>query len=182
MKRACSGLLVALAVAMLADTADAQCRRHDGCRRQARSHAGSYYGGLPFSIEGRLDAGIPVGDDSEDLDVGLGWGVNAAFELTPTFAIYGGYSRFDFEIEDTDVEVEEEGWEVGGRVGGFGGGVVDPYIQFGALFHDDETGFEVGLGGDYGVGSNLAVTPMVRYRNIDEFQYVTAGLGLKIRL
>ena len=164
MKRLFTGLLVALGVALGADHAAAQ-------------------GTLPLSLGVRIDAGIPVGDDSEGIETGFGWGVEAAFDLTPTFAIYGGYSQFTFGIEDFDEDVSEDGFEIGGRVMlGTGGAVWTPYGQFGAVFHEGETGFEVGLGADYPVGNALSLTPMVRLRSIDDLQYVTVGVGLSFRL
>ena len=183
MKKACTGLLVALAISFAADGADAQGRSRDRSHRDRDPRSWYNHRGLPLAFEARLDAGIPVGDESDGLDAGLGWGLTGALELTPTFSVYAGYSRFDFELEDTDVDVQDDGLDVGARVSvGTGGGFWNPYVQFGALFHDDETGFEAGLGGDYSVGSNLAVTPLVRYRNIDDFQYVSLGMGLNIRL
>ena len=63
---------------------------------------------------------------------------------------------------------------------GTGGGIYNPYFQLGALFQDDETGLEAGLGGFYPVGQNLSLTPMVRYRTIDDLDYVTIGVGLNL--
>lgn len=164
MKKAVTGLLVALAVAAGAGRAAAQ-------------------GTLPLSVGVRIDAGIPVGDAGDTFETGFGWGVEAALDLTPTFAIYGGYSQFQFDVDDLDVEVEENGFDLGGRVLlGTGAAVWTPYAQFGALFHEDEVGFEVGLGADYPVGNALSLTPMVRYRSIEDFDYVTIGVGLNFRL
>jgi len=164
MKKTITGLLVALAVAAGAGHAAAQ-------------------GTLPLSIGVRIDAGIPVGDASDALETGFGFGVEAAFDLTPTFAIYGGFSQFQFDIEDSDVEVEENGFDLGGRVLlGTGAGVATPYAQFGVLFHEDEVGFEAGLGADYPVGNSLSLMPMVRYRSIEDLDYVSVGVGLSFRL
>ena len=158
MKKTITGLLVALSVAAGAGHAAAQ-------------------GTLPLSIGVRSDAGIPVGD------AGFGFGVEAAWDLTPNFAIYGGFSQFQFDIDDIDAEVEENGFDLGGRVLlGTGAGVATPYAQFGVLFHEDEVGFEAGLGADYPVGNSLSLTPMVRYRSIEDLDYVTVGVGLSFRL
>jgi opacity protein-like surface antigen len=141
---------------------------------------------LPLSVELRLDAGIPTGDAADVVDTGVGFGLRASLDLAPTFAIYGGYSQFSFDHDDDVVlgggEVELEGFELGGRVGlGTGGGVASPYAMLGALFHEDQTGLEAGLGADYAVSYNLSVTPEVRYRTIDDFNYISLGLGARFR-
>lgn len=190
MKKVCAGLLLALTLLSAADL-DAQ-RRHGGRdrdrdhdrdrgRRHVRVESHRSHDGIPLAVEARFDAAIPVGNADDDLDTGLGWGVTGLLDLAPAFAIYVGYSSFQFEIEDSEDEVEDDGLDVGGRVSlGTGGGAWRPYAQFGALFHDGETGFEAGLGGDYGVG-RLSVTPLVRYRNVDELDYLTLGMGLNLR-
>lgn len=137
---------------------------------------------LPISVEGRLDLGIPVGDGSDGFEPGVGFGVTGAVQLTPLFALYGGYSRFEFEFEGVEAERETDGGELGGRVTlGTGGGILNPYFQIGALFHDDDTGLEAGLGGFYPVGPNLSITPMARYRTVGSLDYVTVGVGLNLR-
>jgi hypothetical protein len=137
---------------------------------------------IPISVEGRLDLGVPVGDAADVLEPGVGFGITGAFQLTPLFGLYGGWSSFEFDVDDLDDEITSDGFELGGRVTlGTGGGIYNPYFQIGALFQDDETGIEAGLGGFYPVGQNLSLTPMVRYRNIDELDYVTVGVGLNLR-
>ncbi|HEU4883301.1 MAG TPA: outer membrane beta-barrel protein [Longimicrobium sp.] len=99
---------------------------------------------IPLAVEVRLDAGIPVDDSGDLFDSGVGFGVRASLDLAPTFAIYGGYSQFNFELDDElvgDGEVEVSGFELGGRVGvGSGHGSASPYFLLGALFHEDDTG------------------------------------------
>ncbi len=137
---------------------------------------------LPISVEGRLDVGVPVGDSGDLLEPGVGFGITGALQLTPLFAIYGGYSKFSFDIDDSDVDVETDGGELGGRVTlGTGGGIYNPFFQFGALFHNEDTGLEAGLGGFYPVGQNLSLMPMVRYRTVNDLDYVTVGVGLNLR-
>lgn len=139
---------------------------------------------LPLSFEGRIDAGIPVGESGNVYKTGVGFGVNAQLHLTPQFAAYGGYSRFEFDAEGLlgDQEVREDGWNAGGKVFfGSGLGVSNPYLQLGALFRDDETGIEAGGGWEAWVGGSLAVTPQVVYRKIDDLEYVAAGVGARIR-
>ena len=136
-------------------------------------------------MEVRLDAGIPVEDTGDVYDTGVGFGVRASLDVAPTFAIYGGYSQFNLEVDEDilpDAELETGGFELGGRVGvGSGGGAASPYFLLGALFHDNETGIEAGLGADYPVSWQLSVTPEVRYRKVDELSYLTLGMGARFR-
>lgn len=139
---------------------------------------------VPLSLEVRLDAGIPVQDADDLLDAGVGFGIRAMLDVAPTFALYGGYSRFEFEVDDDfgDGDVEEGGFELGGRLGlGHGHGSAQPYFLLGALFHDDDTGLEAGIGADYPVSWNVSVTPEVRYRTIDDVDYLTLGMGARFR-
>lgn len=137
---------------------------------------------VPLAVELRLDAGIPVQDTDESLDAAVGFGVRASLDLARTFAIYAGYSRFEFDLDDDfgEGEVERGGFELGGRLGlGYGYASAMPYVLLGALFHDDDTGLEAGLGADYPVSWNLSVTPEVRYRTIDDIDYLTLGMGAR---
>jgi opacity protein-like surface antigen len=140
---------------------------------------------IPLAFEVRLDAGIPVDDSGDLYETGVGFGVRASLDVAPTFAIYGGYSQFTFELDDElvgDDENEVSGFELGGRVGvGSGHGSGSPYVLLGALFHEDETGIEAGLGADYAVSWQVSVTPEVRYRKVDELTYLTLGLGARFR-
>jgi opacity protein-like surface antigen len=139
---------------------------------------------IPLSFEARLDAGIPTGDAGEVFNTGVGFGLRASLDLAPTFAIYGGYSRFSFDVDDNglgDDHVTTDGFEVGGRIGlGTGAAVATPYAMLGALFQDGETGLEAGLGADYPVSYNLSVTPEARSRTINDFNYITLGIGARV--
>lgn len=140
---------------------------------------------IPLSFEVRLDAGIPVDETGELYEPGVGFGVRASLDLAPTFALYGGYSRFSFELDDDlvdDPENEVSGFELGGRLGvGSGHGSSSPYILLGALFHEDQEGLEAGIGADYAVSWQVSVTPEVRYRKIGEFTYLAMGMGARFR-
>lgn len=139
---------------------------------------------VPLSFEVRLDAGVPIQDTDEVLDAGVGFGVRALLELAPAFAVYGGYSRVEFDVDDDlgSGDVEEDGFELGGRVGlGYGHGAAQPYFLLGALFHDDDTGLEAGIGADYPVSWNVSVTPEVRYRTVNDLDYLTLGMGARFR-
>jgi hypothetical protein len=141
---------------------------------------------IPVAIELRLDAGIPVQETGELYDVGPGFGVRASLDVAPTFALYGGYSQFNLEVDEDilpDGELELSGFELGGRVGigSGGGGAGSPYFLLGALFQDDDTGIEAGIGVDYPVSWQVSVTPEVRYRKMDDLDYITIGMGARFR-
>jgi opacity protein-like surface antigen len=138
---------------------------------------------LPISAEVRLDAGIPVGSSRDVLDTGVGFAGNLGINLTPRFQLYGGYSSQQLSLKGTNGHVTDDGFDVGGKAFvGTGGGVTNPYLQFAALFHNGNTGFEGGVGMQYGLGGNLALNPSVRYRSIEGLHYVAAGVGLEVRL
>jgi hypothetical protein len=163
MKRAMVGVLVLLGAAVAALPAAAQ-------------------GTLPVSVEGRLDAGLPVGNFHDTFTTGLGWGLQADFDVTPSFAVYGGYSRFDLPVKgDSEVKAKDDGADIGARLTlGSGAGAWTPFLQFGVLLHD-ETGFEAGLGADYPVAMGISITPVARYRKQGDAQYVALGVGLRLR-
>ena len=164
-KNVLAGLLAALA--LTAATAD---------RAEAQS--------LPLSVEARLDAGFPLGDFGDVANTGVGFGIGAAFDLSPRFAVYGEYSKFSFDTEiSDDIDIEDDGWAVGGKAYlGTGGGIYNPFVQVGALFRDGDTGLEAGLGANYPLGNNLSLVPSARYRTIDGDAYVTVGLGASLHL
>ena len=47
--------------------------------------------------------------------------------------------------------------------------------------HNGDTGFEAGLGAEYGVSPAVTLTPLARYRKIGDIQYVGLGIGLSLR-
>lgn len=137
---------------------------------------------LPLSVEARLDAGLPVGDAGDVLDTGFGWGVQGNLGLTPNVGLYVGYSRFEFDIDGPiGGDVTSDGWEVGGRFSLGSNFAFRPFAQVGAVFHE-ETGVEVGLGAIYPIAPTVSITPMVRYRSIDDLDYVTLGAGVRLAL
>lgn len=163
MKRMIAGLLAGVALAAGAGGARAQ-------------------GTLPITVQARLDAGLPLGDFKDATKAGLGWGVDVGYDVSPAFSLYAGYSTFDFDLRSSSVTVRDDGFDVGGRLlMGTGGGVVTTYAQFGALFHNGETGFEVGLGAEYPVSPAVSLLPLARYRKIEDSQYVGLGIGLSFR-
>jgi hypothetical protein len=164
MKNAYAGLLAALGLLATAPAVRAQTL-------------------LPITAEVRLDAGIPTGDARHSLDTGVGFAGNVGLNLTPRFQVYGGYSRQKFSLKNTSGHVTDDGFDLGGKAFlGSGGGVTNPYVQFGALFHNGETGLEGGLGWQYGLGGALSLNPSVRYRSIEGLHYVAAGIGVEVHL
>ncbi|MDB4951969.1 MAG: hypothetical protein JWM27_4618 [Gemmatimonadetes bacterium] len=138
---------------------------------------------IPLSAEVRLDAGIPTGGSRQDFDTGVGFAGNLGLTLTPRFQVYGGYSTQRFNNKIGGGHGTDEGFDVGGKAFvGTGGGVTNTYVQFGALFHHGSTGLEGGLGWQYGLGSGLSLNPSVRYRSIEGLHYVTAGVGVELKL
>jgi hypothetical protein len=163
MQRAIVGVLAAAALAGGAGRAAAQ-------------------GNLPVSVEVRLDAGLPVGNFKDATKAGLGWGVSGIVDVAPTLGLYVGYSSFDFDIKDSTLRLRDDGVDVGARLLlGTGGGVLTTFAQFGALFHNGDTGFEAGLGTQYPVSTAVTLTPLARYRKIGDAQYVGLGIGLNLR-
>ena len=137
-----------------------------------------------LAVEVRLDAGIPVDDTGEIYDAGVGFGLRGSLDVAPTFAVYGGYSQFDLQVDENllpDADLEVSGWEVGGRVGIGHGAAASPYFLLGALFYNDDTGIEAGVGAEYPVSWSLALTPEVRYRNVGDLTYLTLGMGARFR-
>src|SRR3712207_5560528 len=53
-----------------------------------------------LAAEVRLDAGIPVEDTGEIYEAGVGFGLRGSLDIAPTFAVYGGYSQFNLEVEE----------------------------------------------------------------------------------
>lgn len=136
-----------------------------------------------LTVEARLDAGVPVGEADDTFDAGVGFGLRASLALAPTFAVYGGWSRFEFDADEAlDGDDESEAFELGGRLDLAGGGHTSPYFLLGALFQDDEdTGIEAGIGADHAVSWNLSVTPEVRYRRTERIDYLSLGMGARFR-
>ncbi|HET6765712.1 MAG TPA: outer membrane beta-barrel protein [Longimicrobiaceae bacterium] len=164
MKNAYAGILAALGLLAAAPAAHAQVL-------------------LPVTAEVRLDAGIPTGDARHTLDTGVGFAGSLGLMLTPRFQVYGGYSRQQFGIKGAGGHATDDGFDLGGKAYlGSGGGVANPYVQFGALFHNGDTGLEGGVGWQYGLGGALALTPSVRYRSIEGLHYVSAGVGVEIHM
>jgi opacity protein-like surface antigen len=176
---------MAVAIALTAGQADAQM-------------------GIPLSVEGRLDYAVPVGDFDDAVDEGTSWGAGVSFAVSPGIAVYGTYSQTRFEIEDSDIDVSDDGFSVGLTAGlPVMGGGISPWLGAGVLIHtlevdgenegiDQDVGFEVGGGLAIPLAPNIRLTPGIGYRQygVDvgtllgeaefDVQYFTAGVGLNL--
>jgi len=158
---------------------------------------------LPISVEVRADAAIPTGDFADAVDAAPSFGANVALGLARGFAVYGGYSRTAFELQDLDTNMVDQGFSAGVTLGipatRLG---VQPYIGAGVLIHelevedgpefDSDLGFEVGAGVALPIASNVRLSPGVGYRRYStqfpigptsvetDVEYFTAGVGLNI--
>jgi opacity protein-like surface antigen len=158
---------------------------------------------LPLSVEVRADAAIPTGDFADAVNAAPSFGVNAALGLARGFAVYGGYSRTQFKLEDSDIDLVDQGFSAGVTLGIPAARLgVQPYIGAGVLIHDLEVedgpdldsdlGFEVGAGVALPIAPNVRLTPGVGYRRYStqfpigpaaietDVEYFTAGVGLNI--
>lgn len=161
--------------------------------------------GTPLLVEGRVFAGFPTGDFGRESDVqtGLGFGVEAAYNFTPTLALYAGYSRLRFGVEGGgDSGLVDSGVNAGLR---YTLPVVQslvPYLRGGLVYHqieldaaggnfstDHGLGFDIGGGLAVPLSPRLSVHPSVSYvaysPNVDEsnfdVSYITLGASLAYR-
>ncbi len=158
---------------------------------------------IPLSVEVRADAAIPTGDFADAVGTAPSFGVNAALGLARGFAVYGGYSRTQFELDNTDTDLVDQGFSAGVTVGlPVPGLPVQPYLGAGVLIHelevedgpdfDSDLGFELGAGVALPITRNVRLSPGVGYRRYStqfpigpasvetDVEYFTAGVGLNI--
>lgn len=154
----------------------------------------------PVALEIRGNAAIPTADLHGEAETGYGFSARAMVDVVPGFGVYGGYSRTWFGVSDDDDtsddigDLIDSGWTVGGRVSLPVMTSVSPYLSAGAVFHEiqeedvdgdpsSDIGFEAELGVSLPLGTNLAVTPAVNYRQYEQsdlqISYFNAGVGLK---
>lgn len=154
----------------------------------------------PLAVEGRVGLAFPTGDFGEGLGLGYGIGANVSLNVTPTIAVYGGYSHTQFDYDDdlfdTDDTFNVQGFDAGARLSlpmaGF-----SPYLRGGVVYYqggvsggqksDSELGFQVGAGLNYTLGPVVSFTPEVSYVTVPaEFgpdaSFVRADVGLRFRL
>jgi hypothetical protein len=151
--------------------------------------------GTPVGVEGRLFAAIPTGDFGNNLGTGLGWGVEGTFNFTPRLAVYGGYSRAEFDVEGTGAgEVRDAGLNLGLRGTLPALGPLSPFLRGGLVYHelsgartsDDELGFELGGGIAVPISPRLSINPALSYLQYSpdsgsNVSYLSLGASLMFR-
>lgn len=151
--------------------------------------------GTPVSLEGRLFAAVPTGSFGDNLGTGLGWGLEGAFNFTPRLALYGGYSRAEFDIEGAGGgEIRDAGLNFGLRGTLPALGLMSPFLRGGLVFHelsgsrqsDRELGFELGGGIAIPISPRFSINPALSYLqyspdNGSNVSYLSAGASLMLR-
>jgi hypothetical protein len=85
-------------------------------------------------------AAVPTGAVAERWGLAFGFGANAAFDLVPNYALYGGYSRVIFDIDPFDeLRAVDSGYSAGltRRFPTASLGVL-PWVATGLVLHDLE--------------------------------------------
>lgn len=156
------------------------------------------------SVDARMGVAIPTGAVAERWGVGLEYGLGAAVELTPRYALYAGYSYTFFDLDPVDdLHAVDTGF-AGGVTRAFPGtGRVVPWVRGGVLIHSLEIQGDALTGDDGGLGFEAGGGIMIRhphrralranlgagYRRYDArvlgsdreaVSYFTAGAGLAI--
>ncbi len=146
--------------------------------------------GLPVGVEARGGIAFPSGEWNEDGDPGTGFGVTAIIPVggSQRFAIYGGWERYSFDLDEGG---DPEGGEFDAANSGARLGVefmlplprripVVPFVLGGATYSrltlaargggasvefesDRSLGFEIGGGIKVPLGAVLTMIPMIRY-------------------
>lgn len=156
-------------------------------------------GVLPIALEARGALAFPIADFplgrsgmTADTEMGVGIGVNGSFAFFPGVAVYGGWDRYAFGVDDDsllgagEAEFVDQGFAVGGKLSLPLGMLVgaSPWIRAGALFRTLErpgeqgtvglgaegrssrsVGYELGAGATIPLGLVLSFTPGVTYRS-----------------
>ena len=125
--------------------------------------------GTPLSVEARLFGAFPTGDfgEGDDLETGLGFGVEAAYNVLPVIAIYAGFSRVSFGVDaNENLDVVDSGFDFGLRWTLPAVANLSPFLRGGLVYHElefDADGADVstdrGLGFDIGGGFAVRLSP-----------------------
>ncbi|HEV2132130.1 MAG TPA: hypothetical protein VGR27_13540 [Longimicrobiaceae bacterium] len=158
---------------------------------------------IPFAVEGRAGIAFPSGDLARLANSGVGFGATVTVQLMPNYALYGGYSRTEFELEGgTDGRAIDSGFAVGLTAAyPWLGTRVMPWLGTGLLFHDlevqgappaegsSEIGWELGGGLAILLAPRVRLTPGISLRTYaaplpgrsdGRVSYATAGVGLNV--
>ncbi|HEX8393920.1 MAG TPA: outer membrane beta-barrel protein, partial [Longimicrobium sp.] len=132
---------------------------------------------IPFSIEGRVDRAVPLGDFDDLVDAGFSTGVAASVQVRPGLGVYASYNYAVFGpkiVSDADDAVDQ-GVSLGLTAAiPTGTTRLQPYVAAGLVAHqfklydeveaEEEIGFEVGAGVAIPLVGPLRLTPSVAYR------------------
>lgn len=131
---------------------------------------------LPLAVEGHVGAALPVGEFADNAKTAPAYGASVSLDVAPGVAVYGGWSRADYDLKQPTAEAKDTGFEIGARIG-LPVPFASPFVKAGVLLHDfeikqqgvenegeDEVGFEVGVGADLGLAPRVSLVPAVTYR------------------
>lgn len=147
---------------------------------------------LPLLVEVRGDAAAPIGGDTDRTQLGYGLGGTVSVGFAGTLEAYAGYDyvRFDDQRSPDLIEDELERIELNMGRAGLRALVypsrsrVDVFVEGGALFAGGDVGGEGGIGVLYAIGRRSAeasLTPRVSYRRVGDLDWVSFGVGLRLR-
>jgi hypothetical protein len=127
------------------------------------------------SIEAGMGAAVPFGAVAERWGVGLDYGVRAAVELTPRYAVYAGYSYTFFDLDPVDDMHAVDTGLAGGVTRSFpGAGRVVPWVRTGLLIHSLEIQGGAGTADDGRLGFEVGGGVMIRHKRL---RALRANLG-----
>lgn len=160
--------------------------------------------GLPaIAIEGRGGLSLPTGDFARRLTLGYGLGGSATVGVTPTIAVYGGYSYTSFDYDRKSAGSPEGSYNLQGIDAGLRFSTpaltrVAPYLRLGGVYYkgeptnaepadDQKFGYQLGAGLNYELGLHASLTPELRYTTIShsnrtDVSFVTLDVGLRFHL
>jgi hypothetical protein len=161
--------------------------------------------GTPLSVEARLFGAVPLGEfgEDDDLNTGLGFAVEAAYNFLPVLAVYAGFSRVSFGVEgEDDVDLVDSGFDLGLRYTLPAVANLSPFLRGGLVYHrleidgdggnfstDRGLGFDIGGGIAIPLSPRLSLNPLVNYVRYspeveededDGFDVSYLGLGVSL--
>jgi len=143
---------------------------------------------IPFTVEGRAERVVPLGDFDELAAAGFSTGVAASVQVRSGISAYASYSYAVFGpklVSDNDDGVDQ------GISAGLAAAIptgttrAQPYVAAGVVVHqfklydevetDEDVGFELGAGVAIPVIWRLRLTPSVSYRSFNVQPHVAGG-------